>query len=97
MSDLSLVKAALEAIGEGLCQVAVVIKEKKSLLEEGQDLVVALLADEKFKEEASKVFAAGFGNLLIQMKSMPSDVSGDIELLVAEIPMIKKVIDAFAA
>ena len=97
MSDLSPVKAAIDGLADGLVDLAVVLKKKESLLQEGVDLVASLLADQDFKDQVAKVMAVGLSGLLSAVKSMPSDIPSDLALAMAEVPVVEKVIAAFKA
>lgn len=93
MGDVSLLKAAAEAAADAVIDIMKVLAEKKSLLQEGVDLGAALLSDQDFKDQVSKLIVGGFSNLVTEVKGM--DLNTALAFAAEEVvPLVQKVIAA---
>ncbi len=97
MMGNELVKSAIEGLGQAIIDSALAVKKHEALSATLVNVASNVLADQQLKDEVSALMVAGLSGLMTELKAMGSDISGDIELVVAEIPVIKKVIAALSA
>lgn len=92
-----LVKASFDALVESLLNVVPVIKKHESLSATIIDAAEAEIADIKLKAEVGALVVAGFSGVIAQLKAMGSDIPGDLDLIIQEVPLVQKLIAALSA